>query len=525
MARTGRFAFRLLLAGALAGGAYLAWVSSVASPAAVDLLPPGATVVAEIHGAEEVARRVSATRFAAALAKSATVSWLERTEAVQAFDALLAEVGRITGVTPGRRSAFDVVGSEAAVGWYPPVGAATQARWVAAGRLSVRAWIAAATLHIARRLDLVGPGVAREEVSGRTIYSVAAGQGQSLHFFLTGRVLLAGSDRSLVASAARASLDGTSSVTGEPGWQATRGALPGRGELFVWVRDRLAAGTAKAGSAGTASVGALVRAGETIEIDVAAEPGPGPAGGPHGDAAAPLPAVTLLSRAPLFFFASREPVPALLLDLVQTRRRAVARQGPGSSSPLTALRPGRGYAVAVTGSTGGGGLFPSPRGLVVVGMADAPAAAEAVRLLFPPGARSAAAGGTRALSTRESFPLAGEFELWGAAVGTRIVFATDTSLIDAVAADPGAGAAAGPVVAEPGWRVTSVAAISMEKAVPLVRRWAAPLSGLLAARWPGAPPLERDLELLSAVSTVRVAAGTDDRRDRAAITLHLHDLP
>ncbi len=526
MARPGRFTFRLLLTGILFGGAYLVWVSTVGSPAVVNLLPRGATVVAEVHGAEDLAKRVSGTRFAAALSKSAARSWLERTEGVKAFDALLAAIGRITGVSPGRRSAFDVIGSEAAIGWYPAVGAAATTCWVAGGRLSVRAWIAASALRIAGRLDLSGSRITREEMSGRAVYAVATGPGQSLHFFLAGRVLLAASDRALLAAAARAALDENSSVAREPGWLANRNALPESGQLFVWVRDRhTAAGASSARSAATTSAGALVRAGETIEIDVVAESDPTRHGGETAGAAAePLPAIALLKGSPLFFFASREPIPEPLADLLQARRRAVALRSAGPSPGAADLRPGRGYAVVITSSAGGSGLFPSPRGLVAIGMASEPAAAAALRLLFPPGARSTVAGGSRAMATRESFPLAGEFDLWGAAVGTRVVFATDTSLIDAVAADPGTAATDDPGTAEPAWRVTTIAAISMEKAVPLLRRWAAPLSGLIAARWPEAPPLERDLELLSAVSTVRIAAGADERRDRAAITLQLRDL-
>ena len=64
----------------------------------------------------------------------------------------------------------------------------------------------------------------------------------------------------------------------------------------------------------------------------------------------------------------------------------------------------------------------------------------------------------------------------------------------------------------------------MEKFLPLLRRWSAPLSGLVAANWPEAPDIARDLGLLAAVGTVRVAAGSDDRFDRAAITLTVHDL-
>ena len=80
-------------------------------------------------------------------------------------------------------------------------------------------------------------------------------------------------------------------------------------------------------------------------------------------------------------------------------------------------------------------------------------------------------------------------------------------------------------IAEPGWRVDTIAAISIEKALPLLRSWSAPLSGLVAARWPEAPEITRDLELLAAVRTVRAVFGSDGRRDRASITVNLRDLP
>jgi hypothetical protein len=95
-----------------------------------------------------------------------------------------------------------------------------------------------------------------------------------------------------------------------------------------------------------------------------------------------------------------------------------------------------------------------------------------------------------------------------------------------VAADAGSGALGDPIVPEPPeWDVRAVAAISMDKILPLLQRWSAPLSGLIAARWPDAPEITRDLGLLAATGTVRVVAGSDDRRDRAAITLNLRDLP
>jgi hypothetical protein len=212
-----------------------------------------------------------------------------------------------------------------------------------------------------------------------------------------------------------------------------------------------------------------------------------------------------------------------LTDLLQTRLRAVARRGTGTSAPVAAIQPGNGYAVVITESAAGRGIFPIPRGLVMIGMTSAAEATRAIPLLFPPGARTGTGGGTRALATRESFPLAGEFELWGAAIGPQLVFATDTTLIDAAAADAGAGTTRN--AGDPSWAASTVASLSMEKAQPLLRRWSAPLSGLVTANWPEAPDIARDLGLLAAIGTVRVAAGSDGRFDRAAITLTVHDLP
>ena len=357
------------------------------------------------------------------------------------------------------------------------------------------------------------------------LYSFPGGAGQSLHVFLAGRVLVGGPDRALVVKAARAAGDAGASVTREPVWQAIRGALPADGELFAWVRDRSTIpGALPAGRTGQrerrgADCGPGRRSKSTSRPNRASAT---PATKAAGSASGPLPGIALLRQAPLFFLTSREPVPAASTDLLQTRLRAVARRSTGTSAPVAALQPGSGYAVVITDSAAGPGFFPAPRGLVVIGMASAAEAAAALPLLFPPGARTATGGGTRALATRESFPLAGEFELWGAAIGPQLVFATDTSLIDAAAADAGTGATRNP--GDPSWAVSTVASISMEKALPLLRRWGAPLSGLVAANWPEAPDIARDLGLLAAVGTVRVAAGSDDRFDRAAITLDVHDL-
>jgi len=224
----------------------------------------------------------------------------------------------------------------------------------------------------------------------------------------------------------------------------------------------------------------------------------------------------------LFMVTSSDPVPTAFADLLQGRLKAVAKRTPGMSAPATPIQTGNGYAVVITDGTGGTGFFPVPHGVVVIGMGSAAAAARTLPLLYPAGARTAAGGGTRALATRESFPLAGEFELWGAAIGPQLVFATETSLIDAASADPGAVAAPRPD--DPSWTVGAVATISMEKLLPLLRRWGAPLSGLAAASWPEGPDIVRDLGLLAAVGTVQMTAGSDVRFDRAAITLTVHDL-
>jgi hypothetical protein len=160
----------------------------------------------------------------------------------------------------------------------------------------------------------------------------------------------------------------------------------------------------------------------------------------------------------------------------------------------------------------------------MLGMADAAAAEHALAQLFPADALSAPVGSTVARATRESFPLAGEFELWGAAAGPRLLFATDTALIAAAAGDAPA-VERDRTVPDPAWRVDALASVSMTKALPLVRRWAAPISGLIGARWPRAPQLTDDLDLLGAIRTVRVVGGSDARFERAAVTVQVGDLP
>lgn len=526
MSRAGRFVARALLSGAVAGGAYFGLVSAFGTPAAIDLLPAGADVVLELRGAQALERRLAGTRFSAAFARSETRAWLERTETVAAFDALRLEIGRVTGFTPDRRAAFHVVGGEVAAGWYPTVrGDVDPVPWVAGGRLSARAWAVASALRVARRFGVGAETVDSERVAGRTLYTFPGDAGQSLHLFFAGRVVVAGSDRALVLGAASAAADAAGGVSRTPSLSTVRDTLPADGELFAWVRnpDWLPA-FGSAGRAQAAPVGARVRAGKAVEIDVAAV---SPADRAEVGAAAadgPMPGVALLGREPLLFFSSREPPPPALLALLRDRQHAVSLRRGTSSPPARVLQPAPGYALSLTGADGGSGLFPAPQGLLIFGMADAAAAGRALPLLFPPGARTARLGSTLALATRESFPLAGEFELWGATDGPRLVFATDASLIAAVTEGTG------PVTAddrrrEPDWRVSSLASVSMTKALPLLRRWSAPLSGLIGARWPEAPQAAADIDLLAAVRTVRLVAGSDGRFERAAITLDVGDLP
>jgi hypothetical protein len=239
-----------------------------------------------------------------------------------------------------------------------------------------------------------------------------------------------------------------------------------------------------------------------------------------------LPALSLLKRGPLAFLSSRQPVPAPLIDLLHDRLRAAARRR-GGAGPEPTVAPGRGFAVVVTESAGGSGLLPVPQGLIALGLRGDAAARDLLPLLFPPGARSASTGGVTALASRESIPLAGEFDLWGAADGPSLLFATDPGLLAAAIGSGGAGGDA--AIAEalpqaPDWRVDAIAEISMEKALPLLRRWAGPLSALLAARWPEAPDLTRDLDLAAALRTVRAVVGSDGKRDRSLVTLDFRDL-
>lgn len=520
MAGARGFAFRILLAAAVALGGWAAWVSTFGTPAPAEALPAGAAALFEVRDAASVVDRLSGTKFAAAFAKSATAAWLERTEAVRAYDALLADVGAVARVRLGRSNALHLVGRDAAVAWYPaaPGGLSADAPWVAAGRLSLTAWATAGALRVADRFA-ARVGIARSDVAGRALYSLPVGAGESLHLFLAGRLLVAGTDRGLVEGAARASRGGAS-LAREPGVRSLRDALPARGEVFAWTRDRaLAGGIAAPSRTGDWGVAVGVRVGSPLEIDLVAEPAVAAAGG--AGAGASLPALGVLKGGPLLFLSSRLDAPPAFGDLLRERQRlAAARSGAAAGPPLV---PKDGFAFALTGAAPGAGLIPAPRGLLAIGMGSDAAARAALPQLFPRGARSSTVGGLTALASRESIPLAGDFELLGAAVGPLLVFATEPALLSAVAgASAPAGAAEAP---DKAWRVDTVAEFSVEQTLPLLGRWATPLSGLVSARWPDAPDISRDLALLGAVRTVRATVGTDGRRDRALVAVHVRDLP
>jgi hypothetical protein len=522
VARARRAALRILVAGAALLCAWAVWVSTLGTPAAANLLPAGADAVVELHDVGVVVERLAGTRFAAAFAKSASREWLERTEAVIALDALLAGVRRVTGIPLGRKSVLHLLGEETACAWYPREGTPdAEPRWVAACRLSLRAWAVSGMLRIAERF-VPTAGVTRAEVAGRPVFTVGGAGGRPLHLFLAGRTLVLSPARDLAARAVQAADAASSAMPSDPGLQAIRGALPSRGEIFLWGRGAgLAISPGLAGLSAYRSAGALLKLGKSIDIDAAAELPVGHAG-TADRGAKHLPALALLKRQPLAFVASRKEPPEFLIDLLQERLRTAARRGAAAHDESPVL-PAGGYALALTGGAASTGLLPAPRGLIAIGMKDATAARTALPRLFPPGARSAPAGAATALASRESIPLAGTFDLWGAAIGQDLVFATDTGLIEAAGESPATPGASREEA--PGWQVDTVAALSMEQALPLLRRWAPPLSGLIAARWPEIPDLTRDLDLLSAVRSVRITVGSEDRRDRALATILLRDVP
>jgi hypothetical protein len=127
-------------------------------------------------------------------------------------------------------------------------------------------------------------------------------------------------------------------------------------------------------------------------------------------------------------------------------------------------------------------------------------------------------------STRESLPLAGEFELWGAAAGDRLVLATQRALIEGLAAAP--GRVGGPVDAAAGGRpLDSITTLNPTKLLPALRRYAPPLAGLLRARYRGAPDVSSDLELLAAVRAIAATTGSSGAGTLLHITLDVGDLP
>lgn len=516
----------LLLLGAGSFG-YLAWISR--APVR-DLLPSGAVAVAEVRDAKDTVHRLEGTAFAREFARSRTGIWLEQTALVKTLDGLRAEVQRAAGIDLQRRHLLDLVGREAVVAWYP--GANGDGRpdlpWLAGCRLSLRAWCLAAAWRIVDRLGFGAAPVRREESAGREILCFAgADPGSQYHAFFVGRILVVGSDRDLVARAARCAAGDELPVTRDPAWAAVRSHLPPEGGLFLWATGAvLPAALMPEGKQLPPAAGILVRPGRETEIHLfTAHPGKRAVPAPATTAAAPFPGIALLSLDPLFFHSRRGTPPPLVGELLATRALAVARRDGGTGGAIPPL--GDGFGLIVTESAGEG-PFPRPRGVVLVGMSSPAAAGEALRLLFPRGSRSTDVRGMQAFSTLESLPLAGSFELWGAAADRYLVFATDTRAMEALRT--GSGAAPLPArVPDPATalggegRVEAISALSMVKTLPLLRRYAPPLSGLLRARYPEAPDLAKDVELLGAIRSITVYAGSVPAGTLTRIRLSLGD--
>jgi hypothetical protein len=522
MPRRWRSSRRLLLGAAALGAAALAAVALADRRPPRALLPDGAVLALELSGAEGILERLEDTRFAAAFVAGPGYEWLERSEAVRSIDELRAGIGSATGFTPRRGHLLALAGREAAAAWYPvPAGGVeplAASPWLVAGRLSWQAWPLAAAARLALRFGLAGD-ISCEQVAGTTVCTTGSGK-DAIHLAVAGRLLVAANDRGLITSAARLAAGEGEALVEAAAWQRVFSLLPPRGELRIWARgDLIPAWARPAPRVPARAAGAVLAAGKTVEVDVFFDAPDGPV--QRGGADAP-PTLSLGGPAPLFFHAATGPAPGPLLDFLGDRAAAVARRGSAAVPQLPPL--GSGFALALT-SAEEGGLFPRPHGILAVQMRDADAARQALRLLFPAGARSAAGRWGTALSTRESFPLAGEFELWGAAAGERLVLATQQALVEglgAIAAPGSGGPGAGPYDGGP---LDSVTTLNVTKLLPALRRYAPPLAGLLRARYRGAPDLSRDLELAAAVRAVAVTTSTSAAGTRARITLQVGDLP
>lgn len=504
-----RLLFALLLLAA-AGYGTLAWISR--GPVR-DLIPGGAVLVAELRDAADTYRRLEDSAFARRFAGSSTWAWLERTDFVKTLDGLIAEAKKVSGLPIQRRHLLDLCGREAVVAFYPISGAeGPLPHWVAGCRLSLRAWGIATVLSLADRLGVGHAPVRRESVAGKEIFCFAsASPGTQYHAFTVGRLLVVGIDRELVVQAARCAAGDGTPVTRDPAWAAVRSQLP-PGGLFLWAgAAAVPAALIPPAKAGLRSAGLVVLPGRETEIRLFTAPGEDrPAALSNATAVASLPGIAMLARDPLFLYSRRGASPPLVGEWLENRAQAVARRDGAAVGAFPPL--GEGFGLVLTEGAGNGPL-PQPRGLVIVGMPDPAAAATALRLLYPRGSRSGDVGGLEVISTRESLPLLEPFELWGAAAENQLVFATDSGLM--VGLRPGSGGErAAATMPDPaaalgdGWRVEAVAAVSMEKALPLLRRYALPLSGLLRARSENVPDLPRDLELLGAIRAVTVYTGS-----------------
>jgi hypothetical protein len=521
---------RLFLAGALlllAGSAgYLSWISR--APVS-DLMPGGAILVGELRGAGRTVARLEETRFARAFAGSRTAAWLESTGLVRAYDGLRAEVRATTGIGLTRRHLLDLLGKETVVAWYPAAAATPGAGlpWVAGCRLSLRAWCLLSALRVAERWGVGDLHPPREQIAGREVLSLPGDDPQRPYrAFTAGRLLVVGVDRELVARAARCAAGQEAPVTREPGWTAVRAQLPPGQGLFLWARP---AGSPAAlvayGPAIPSHAGLLVTPGAETEIRVFA---PGAASrSPQATVPGPaFPGGGLRSRSPLLLHTRRNAPPPLVAELLAARAQAVARRDGTAAVELPPL--GDGFGLVVTDSVDNA-PFPLPRGVVLVGMQSPAAAGETLRRLFPRTARSRDIVGSTAYTTRESLPLAGSFDLWAAAAGRFLLFASDAALLEEAArAAAGGGPSAGGVdpgaLLGSGWQADAYTELTVGKAMPIARRYAPVLTGWLQARFGSAPDLGCDVELLRAIRSVTVATGTGADGSLARVRLSLADL-
>ena len=149
--------------------------------AARDLLPDGAALALELRGAGGIFERIEETRFAAAFAAGPTCG-LARAQRGRARARRAARGDRRArpGSRRGGATSSTSSGSDAAVAWYPPPagvpGTLAGAPWVAAGRLSLRAWALASAARLAARLGLGRRRSPARRSPGDTVATVGSGR-------------------------------------------------------------------------------------------------------------------------------------------------------------------------------------------------------------------------------------------------------------------------------------------------------------------------------------------------------------